>query len=245
VKLLQRELQSVLEYRGAARTMHREGWGTLPLSQLVRFYPRWRRSLQQPVDVLDDPIPWMPFAAIRFIETLLTQDTKIFEYGAGGSSLFFASRVQKVVSVEHDADWARRVSAVAQDRMLTNLEVMHVAPQADAGARERDPADLNSYASTDISFREHSFRNYAASIDRFPTGFFQLIVIDGRARPSCGGHAMPKVGSGGWLILDNAERNEYRRIHEALAGPEWRKTQFSGPAPYTREFWQTCFWQRQ
>jgi hypothetical protein len=225
--------------------MQRDGGGSVPFTQLVQFYQRWRRSLQSQVDVLDNPIPWMPFAAIRFIENLLTKDAKVFEYGAGGSSLFFASRVQKVVAVEHNAEWARRVSDLAQERMLTNLEVMHIAPQPDAGAGERDPADLNSYASSDISFREHSFQNYAASIDRFPTGFFKIVVIDGRARPSCSQHALPKIGSGDWMILDNAERSEYRHIHETLAGPEWRKVQFNGPAPYNREFWQTCFWQKQ
>ena len=186
----------------------------------------------------------MNFAAIRFLDRILTNEMRVFEYGSGGSSLFFSHRVREVVSVEHDGAWANRVQEVVRQKRLTNVKILLISPDADRGAAERDPADPEGYVSSDDRFRAYSFRHYAASIESFAAGFFQVIVIDGRSRPSCFKHALPKVAVGGWLILDNAERLEYQCIHRALKAKDWEKFEFSGPGPHTPIFWQTCFWRR-
>jgi predicted O-methyltransferase YrrM len=45
----------------------------------------------------------------------------VFEYGCGASTLWWASRVRTVISVEHDATWARRISGDAP----ANASVVH------------------------------------------------------------------------------------------------------------------------
>ena len=60
---------------------------------------------------LRDGLPWMVFPAIDFIENLLSKDSSVFEYGAGGSSMFYASRVKELVSVEHDSVWFKQTEA--------------------------------------------------------------------------------------------------------------------------------------
>jgi hypothetical protein len=54
---------------------------------------------------LEIGLPWFSYAAIDFLETYLKPDMSVFEYGAGGSTVFFASRVSRVVSREPDEKW--------------------------------------------------------------------------------------------------------------------------------------------
>src|SRR2546430_9982143 len=96
------------QYCAGAYAVRREAWGRLSFWELMRSYPRWRRNLRQNGNPLDGDSPWMTFAAIRFLDRLLTKEMRVFEYGSGGSSLFFSRRVREVVSVEHDGAWENR-----------------------------------------------------------------------------------------------------------------------------------------
>src|SRR6516165_5398218 len=77
-----------------------------------------------------DPIavrlPWISFSAIRALESLLTHSMFAFEYGSGGSTLFFARRCQSVLSIEDRADWAERVSSGLQSLKLDTAVLRHV-----------------------------------------------------------------------------------------------------------------------
>ena len=82
---------------------------------------------------------------------------------------------------------------------------------------------------------------YASVIDRFPDGYFGLVFVDGRSRPSCVKHSIPKIKSGGFLILDDADRNYYKRAKELLNSNRWEKWEFYGPGISCLTFWGTCF----
>lgn len=64
---------------------------------------------QQAVDGNGQPIPWVTYSFIDFIKPRLTKDLSIFEYGSGNSTLFYAKNVRRVVSVEHDEAWHRKI----------------------------------------------------------------------------------------------------------------------------------------
>lgn len=57
------------------------------------------------VDRNGRPIPWLSYTFINFIEPRLRKDFTLFEYGSGNSTLWFAERMGKVVSVEHNKEW--------------------------------------------------------------------------------------------------------------------------------------------
>lgn len=63
----------------------------------------------QAVDVNNRPIPWVTYAFIDFIKIRLHKDLSIFEYGSGNSTLFYAQKVARVVSVEHDKAWFEKI----------------------------------------------------------------------------------------------------------------------------------------
>lgn len=64
---------------------------------------------QQAIDGNGQPIPWVTYSFIDFIKSRLHKGLTIFEYGSGNSTLFYARHVQRVVSVEHDEAWYRKI----------------------------------------------------------------------------------------------------------------------------------------
>lgn len=65
---------------------------------------------KQPVRRDGSPIPWMNYSAIAFLESRLTPDLSVFEFGSGNSTRFFARLVRKVVSVECDRSWYEKLN---------------------------------------------------------------------------------------------------------------------------------------
>lgn len=93
----------------------------------------WVRSEQLglPVDSDGNPLPWYTLPAIDFLKNRLQHNFRVFEYGSGYSSLWYAERVEEVLSVEDDTEWATHM----QDRAPSNLNVIH-------------QPDLNAYPKT-------------------------------------------------------------------------------------------------
>ncbi|HAJ60075.1 MAG TPA: hypothetical protein DCP31_13100, partial [Cyanobacteria bacterium UBA8543] len=60
---------------------------------------------QMCVDKSGNPIPWYTYPAIEYLNQLDFTDKKIYEYGSGNSSLFWAKRAKYVTSVENNQDW--------------------------------------------------------------------------------------------------------------------------------------------
>lgn len=216
---------------------------------LLRFYPRWSSSLAPQANALDDAAPWITFAAAEVLTDFLRQrDTpRVFEFGSGGSTLFFLNLGAEVVSVEHDEKWYRAVAAKipagAKQRWQGHL---CPATEKDTLLRQDSAEDSAAYFSSAPEYRGMSFQNYAQAIDAYPDDYFDLILLDGRARPSCFTHAEKKVRSGGLLVLDNSERPHYKSIHDAMQAPgAWDRVQCPGPGPYNRYFWDTTLWTRR
>lgn len=227
----------------AARLKHEYPEG-FKFWELVRSFPRWLSNLNAGTNSLAGDQPWITFAAIRFLGKILTKDTCVFEYGVGGSTVFFARRARHVYSIEHDRIWAQKVIEAIESRGLRNCQVRLIEPTSDDFPRGKDPSDPDAYVSSDATFVGKSFKNYATAVDEYPDGYFDLILLDGRARPSCFKHAASKVRKGGFVILDNSERPHYSYIHQQMHSWNWIRHDFFGPGPHNSYFWQTCVWQR-
>jgi hypothetical protein len=67
-------------------------------------------------------VPWLSFSAISYLEPLIT-GKRVFEFGSGMSTLWFAERCSEVVAVESDKDWHRIVTAQLEG--VSNVKVIH------------------------------------------------------------------------------------------------------------------------
>ena len=67
----------------------------------------WFRSVREKrsVDATGAPLPWFTYPAIEFISERLKPTQVVYEYGCGGSTVWFARHCDKIYSVEHIEEW--------------------------------------------------------------------------------------------------------------------------------------------
>lgn len=78
------------------------------------------------------PIPWITYPCLSFLEERVGTSMNVFEYGCGNSTLWWASRVQRVTSCEHNRSWYDEVKKTAP----SNVELHHIPLERD-GAYSR------------------------------------------------------------------------------------------------------------
>ena len=66
---------------------------------------------QKSVNKHNEPIPWYSYPCIEYLSNLDFRQKRIFEYGSGNSSAFWAQRCRQIVSVEDNEEWHQIVSA--------------------------------------------------------------------------------------------------------------------------------------
>src|SRR5690606_17385416 len=77
---------------------------------------------------LERELPWITVGAMREIRKYLKPEMRVFEYGSGGSTLFFARQVKEVVSVEHHAEWYEKVKSTLAEKEQTHVDLKLVSP---------------------------------------------------------------------------------------------------------------------
>lgn len=132
--------------------------------------------------------PWWNVAATRRIDQFLKDrpGSRVFEWGAGASTVWASQRSREVVSVEHDPRWFARLSGEIGDRRNVTLVHRHL---------EREGHD------------------YVGAIGECG-GLFDLIIIDGRQRARCLERAVEHLAPGGAVLFDDSGRRRYRAAIE-------------------------------
>lgn len=213
------------------------------ITELVREYPRWKTYLSSR-DALHNGIPWITFWAMDYLDQHLNNTMKVFEYGGGGSTVFFASRVKELVTIEHDREWFDGLNKVMESNKQIKWSGFLVGPEHASEIQNSDIADPDNYLSEDVNFTGKTFKKYASSIDVYPDEYFDIVLVDGRARPSCLKHSLNKVKKDGFLILDNSDRAYYlERMGTKLKNFKLISEHY-GPTPYVPWFTQTNIWKR-
>lgn len=210
----------------------------------VRHYADWREHLVPGRNSVNDGSPWISFSAVRYLKGIIRKDMRVFEYGSGGSTLFWISRVQELVSVEHDTSWYSIMKKQFDEHSVQNLKYLLVEPESDTRFGEKRFENPDDYISADPAYTGKNFEQYAKSIDAYPDNYFDVIVVDGRARTSCIKHSINKLKKGGYLIVDNAERKYYMNPFE-FPKSAWKVYNFEGPVPYVREFSTTTILKKE
>jgi len=84
----------------------------------------WIRSARtgRPVDRRGQALPWYTYAAISFLTPRLKSSFRVFEYGSGNSTLWWARQVDFVRSVEHQAGWAE----ILRPLLPPNVDYLHI-----------------------------------------------------------------------------------------------------------------------
>jgi SAM-dependent methyltransferase len=163
---------------------------------------------------IDLELPWFSYGAIDYLSRRLiqTSDLTVFEYGCGGSTLFFARRCRSVSCVEDDKLWLQVVVQRVKDLAINNVTVVY------------QPFDFHHPEGFEQS-------KYLSEIDG---ATYDIIVVDGQdwsfnERPVCFRRAEGRVRPGGMIILDDSWRSTYTALR---ANSHARQVEvFEGPGP--------------
>lgn len=148
------------------------------LFRILTFQYGYLRSVatETPLDDGSEPQPWYTYPAVEYLKQLDLRDKTVFEYGCGHSTLFFARRAARVVSVEHNPDWF----ALVRDRAPANCELM-LESESDAYAE--------------------AIRRYPGGFDVIAVDG----LVKGRTRLKCAKEAVGALRPGGLIVLDNSD----------------------------------------
>jgi len=147
--------------------------------------------------------PWMHTDEMRAINHYLKADMTMIEYGAGGSTLYFAPKVARYFSVEYQTEWFWRTKSAVENRNLGHVQ-MALRPPEFPQEHPHLPALPGQFA---------SFSNYASKTGEI----FDAGLIDGRARIECAINVAPQIRPGGYLFIhDYCHRERYTSRLEEL-----------------------------
>ena len=174
--------QKCLDAAGALLSRPQDSIGYL------RTLPSWKK---QP---LDYALPWYSFASIDWIERHIKPAHRVFEYGGGGSTLFYAQRALTVTVAESHAGWASVIQKSAQVEGYSNVNVIL-----------HELGDHNA-----ASFKNHPFFHCieqgapwdVISVDCFCC--FETGGLGGALRPYALSLAQSHLAPGGFIILDDS-----------------------------------------
>jgi hypothetical protein len=155
-------------------------------------------------------LAWWSYPAMRRVDEFLAErpGARIFEYGAGASTVWLAKRSAQIDSVEHDTSWAESVK-----KMLAGTAgnaKLHVVPPTAA-------TPDTTVRSGRVGHTDLDFANYVSTIDEVG-GPFDLIVVDGRARVDAFRRALDHLADDGVVVFDNIRRKRYWDVLSAMPG---------------------------
>ena len=197
-----------------------------PPKQGAKRTGRWLRhrgfrALAEHYQRSNPGVPWMPQSAVEILADMVKSSDRCLEWGSGDSTTWLSRRTASILSAEHDPEWYDRTRGqlAAQGDDPTKVRLLSVEP------RDR-PAESP----------------YVRVIDEFEPGQLDICFVDGEHRAACVFEAIPKLASGGLLIVDDAQSfldhpsrctyapysrqglgpvdDDWRRISELLA--DWR-----------------------
>ena len=120
--------------------------------------------------------PWLTRQSVHILADLLQDTDTGLEFGSVRSTIWFAQRTSRVISIEHDFKWYQSVGQKIQD--------------------------LNLESKIDYRYCDN-IADYVGQIDSLEDNSIDYCLIDGKARDECTLKVLPKLKHEGILIIDN------------------------------------------
>jgi predicted O-methyltransferase YrrM len=179
--------------------MTRLSWLTRPRRLLARLrYWVWEKR--------NPDKPWMCPGTIAFCQSKLSGSMKALEFGSGRSTLWFATLVGHLTSIEYDESWYQQIAQRLREAGAKNVDYRHVP----LGHPRLEP-ERSAY---------QPVPDYVAVADSFPDRGLDFVVVDGHYRTNCIRHVLPKIAPGGYLLVDDIDR--WPSLDEFTIPSSWR-----------------------
>jgi len=130
---------------------------------------------KMPVNKNEQPIPWYSYPFLNFIDSRLSKQMTIFEYGSGNSTIWLAARVGNVKAVEHNLLWFNKISP----RLPNNVEIVY---REDGSIKDYCREILNSNTFYDIIIVDGVDRNCCLKLSLEKLKKDGVIILDNSER---------------------------------------------------------------
>ena len=100
--------------------------------------------------------PFIPYDAFAVLQAIVNKNTRVFEYGSGMSTLWFAQNAGEVITVENDEKWFANILGKLEKHDCKNVTYI----------------------------RQSDCDKYSQLIHKYD-GTFDLVFVDGRFRKEC------------------------------------------------------------
>lgn len=187
---------------------------------------RWLNNISPPTleaNRIREYLPWYTFGAIDYLQDFVDQSSnlKVLELGAGYSTLWWSLRASKVVSLERNRDWSRRILAVLEENGADNVDI--ISP--------REKSDWQS---------ENEYMQTLSTI----CGEFDVVVIDDIHRGAVLVEVLNRLKPVDLIVLDDSERNEYKDSISRFESQNNKSGKYSyfGSSPYHFVEKETTIW---
>jgi predicted O-methyltransferase YrrM len=131
--------------------------------------------------------PWIVPESLDFVKDIVKKTWHVFEWGSGGSTVFWSRTCKDVITVESNENWVVRTT-----RMMESFDCP-------------DNWTLR-FIERDDDYGNRPFDKYADAILKHKDESFHLIFVDGEAtsRERCIDNSIAKLRPGGYIVLDNS-----------------------------------------
>lgn len=210
-----RSRQIALALKGLPRGPRECTKSLLALSQLRAL--GWQRSsaARRSLDANGSPLPWLTYSALEWLSGRMSRIATVLEFGAGGSTLWFARMGAEVTSLEHSRWWIRELSAKNVESSVRVVPVTQDEP------------------------------GYLQGLERVENKAFDLVLIDGPYRAACARACFDYVGDSSLICLDDSQRPEYEQVITHFHDAGFCSLGFVGFAPIVAERKETRFFSRR
>ncbi len=166
------------------------------------------------VDASGEPIPWFTYPAIDLLKERVKPDLRVFEFGSGYGTMWWAKHAKKVTTVEHSREWFEKM------RPLYPKNVCYLYCELEYGGK------------------------YCTTPTLFDPIKFDIIIVDGRDRVNCMHKSVDALSEGGVMILDNANRANYGSGSDYVKSCGYKELKLYGPTPSVSHENATSFFYR-
>jgi len=134
----------------------------------------YSRLLLSVNEILHPDWPWLTKEAVKVLDSVLEDEYIGLEFGSGRSTLWFAKRIKRLISIEHDRFWFDKIKKKLIKENINNVD--YYLKSAD---------------------------EYVNILDEINDNSLDFVLVDGLLRDVCVKKSLSKIRNGGLLIIDN------------------------------------------
>jgi hypothetical protein len=202
------------------------------------------------------PIPWFVYPAIDFLNSIELEGKTVLEVGGGFSTLYWAARGCRGVSLELDIGWSNSITrSLSEIDGKSDMKILNISQSENIPTKKLKDVlnqiqieQLRTISS--IEFPEESLdfiESETLLIDQLFENlpYCDIFIVDGVARNLSLMMAENFCKSSALVILDNSDRSDYSMGKRSLELSGWDPTEFSGLGPINPYQWSTTVFRKR